>query len=396
MSGPVPARLLDLTRLVSRLGRGPLTGVDRVEAAYLDALLQRATPLYALVRTAAGFLLLDRAGARGVADLVAGAPLGDADLLSRLTNRRDALRGRAEAAVRRLAIARAPAPLLRLLLTRLPQGASYLNVGHANLSDRTLAALRRRCRVAVLLHDTIPLDHPRFSRPDTVDSFRAKLAAVARHADLVIHTTATTRRQTEPHLQRAGRVPPGVTAHLGVPPPRPGPLPPGLTPEQPYFLTIGTVEPRKNHALLLQVWEDLARIAPPPPLLVIGARGWAEPVLFDRLAATPGVRLISGLDDGAAASLLQGATALLFPSLAEGFGLPPIEAAALGTPVVACDLPVLRELLGDTPIFLPPDDTNSWLETIKSLSLHKADNCPQNALKPPSWQDHFNTVLNIV
>ena len=390
---PVPARLLDLTRLVSRYGRGPLTGVDRVEAAYLSELLSRDTPLFGLVQTAAGFLLLDRAGMQGAADLAAGAPLGDTDLLSRLTNWRNPLRGRAEATVRRLAMGRATRPGLGRLIAAVPEGSSYLNTGHSNLSDPVLAQLHRRFRIAVLVHDTIPLDRAEFSRADTVAAFGNKITAISRHADLVIHTAAATRQRTEVHFAAAGRVPDGIVASLGVRIPKPTQRPPGLVPRTPYFITLGTVEPRKNHALLLQVWKDLARTGPPPPLLVIGARGWADPGLFDLLATTPGITLLSGLADGAVAALLQGAAALLFPSMAEGFGLPPVEAAALGIPVVASDLPVLREVLGDYPIYLDPADSYSWLETIKTLSLLDARDHRKPALAPPSWEDHFNTVL---
>jgi len=212
----------------------------------------------------------------------------------------------------------------------------------------------------------------------------------------VIHTAATTRQQTETHLAAAGRVPAGVVASLGVGVPQPGPLPPGLMPPSPYYVVLGTIEPRKNHVLLLRVWADLARNGPPPQLLVIGARGWADPGLFDLLAATPGITVLSGLPDGEVAALLQGAAALLFPSLAEGFGLPPVEAAALGTPVIASDLPVIRDLLRDYPIYLDPADSYSWVETIKALSLPNASARRQDSRPPPSWVDHFNTVLNLV
>ena len=389
-------RLLDLTRLVSRLGRGVLTGVDRVEQAYLTELLARETPVFGLVRTAAGYLLLDRAGMQGVAALVAGnAPLGPTDLLSRLTNRRDPVRGQAEATVRRLAIARSTTPGLRRLLRRVPTGASYFNVGHSHLADRSLAGLHDRFRMAVLVHDTIPLDHPQFSRHDTVQGFARKIAAIARHADFVIHTTRHARLLTEAHFRQAGRVPQGIVAPLGVPIPQPAGLPPGLTLHRPYFVCLGTVEPRKNHALLLQVWEDLARQGPPPQLLVIGGRGWAAPGLFERLATTPGVTLVTGLSDGQVAALLDEAAALLFPSLAEGFGLPAVEAATLGTTVIASDLPVFREVVGNYPVYLNFADSYSWMETIKGLCRQDADRDKRPPLTPPSWKDHFNLALNL-
>ena len=387
----VPARLLDLSRLVSRLGRGPLTGVDRVELAYLTQLLASKPALFGLVRTAAGYLLLDRAGAAGVADLANGGVLGPPDLLSRLIHRRDRLRGRAEATVRRLAIARATPIGLRRLVARVPEGASYLNIGHANLTVDGLSVLHKRFKVAVFVHDTIPLDHPAFSRPDTVAGFARKLAAVAAHADLVIYATDDARRHSERHLRQAGRVPQGIVSPLGVPMPVPQPLPDGLRPPAPYFLVLGTIEPRKNHALLLRVWSALGPDA--PRLLVVGGRGWADPALFDALAAAPRVTVLTGLPDGAVASLLLGARALLFPSLAEGFGLPLVEAAALGTPVIASDLPVIREVLGDYPVYIDPVDSYPWMETVKTLALSQTR---QTALTPPTWRDHVNTVLNLV
>jgi glycosyltransferase involved in cell wall biosynthesis len=103
--------------------------------------------------------------------------------------------------------------------------------------------------------------------------------------------------------------------------------------------------------------------------------------------------VLTGLPDGAVASLLLGARALLFPSLAEGFGLPLVEAAALGTPVIASDLPVIREVLGDYPVYLDPVDSYPWMETVKTLALSQTR---QTALTPPTWRDHFNTVLNLV
>ena len=103
------------------------------------------------------------------------------------------------------------------LLRRLPRGTSYLNVGHANLGEKALACLSRAgLSVTVLIHDTIPLDHPQFARPGTVEPFRARLAAVSAHASRIIHLTEATRRLTEAQLALLGRVPPGLVAPIGV------------------------------------------------------------------------------------------------------------------------------------------------------------------------------------
>ncbi len=393
------ARLLDVTRLVSRLGRGPLTGIDRVELAYLTRFLADEAPLFALVRSAVGFLLLDRRGCAGLLALIQGErDLPSADLLSRLLYRRDPLRGRSETAARKLAIARASRLGLRRLVRRLPKAACYYNVGHANLTARDLGRLRAAgMAVVVMIHDTIPLDHPEFSRPDRIASFRRKLAAVVAHATGVVHLTHAARTATEAQMARLGRVPPGLVAPLGVEVALPDAtgLPADLDLSVPYFITLGTIEPRKNHKLLLDVWAKMA--GPAPRLYILGKRGWASSDLLFRLDALPPggpVRELPGLSDGAVAALLVGAVALLAPSRAEGFGLPPVEAARLGTTVIASDLPVTRELLGNKAVYLPSDDIYSWLETIVRLLETPAS--PQTSQDPAirlTWADHFNTVL---
>lgn len=413
MGQPPTARLLDLTRLVSRLGRGALTGVDRVELAYLEGLLAGPTPLFGLVRTALGFLLLDGPGLHAVQRRATGQEaLGPADLLGRLMRRDAPLRARAEADLRRLALARCSRlSLPRMLRRYLPAGTSYLNVGHANLTASVMHAVRGMAgaRVAVLVHDTIALDHPEYTRPGIPAVFARKLAVVACHADLVIHSTRDARTRTEAHLTTLGRVPPGIVAALGVPVPRPDPalLPKGLNLSRPYYVTIGTIEPRKNHALLLDVWESLAERLPDaavPRLFILGSRGWADAALFarlDRAVMAGAVFELPGLPDGAVAALLAGAEALLFPSLAEGYGLPPIEAMAMAVPVICAPLSVFHETMGHYPVYLESSVSYSWMETIMKKVVTGGQNGDPGKLARqeyavPSWAAHFNAVLSIV
>lgn len=380
-----------------------MTGVDRVEHAYLSELLSRDAYLHALVRTSLGFLLLDRSGAAALAALAGeqnAAPR--AGTLARLLRRSDPARADAEALLRRLAVGRAPVPLLAALLRRrLPAGLRYLNLGHANLTDRVFAAVHAvpGARAGVLVHDVIPLDHPGLTRVGIPEVFARKLAAVGRGADLVIHTTRAGRQRDEAQLARLGRVPPGRVARLGMrrPVPDPGAVPPDLDLSEPYFVVLGTIEPRKNHALLLDLWDSL----PPgagPRLLILGGRGWRNEAVFRRLDALPPASRVverQGLGDGAVAAILAGARGLLFPSLAEGTGLPALEAASLGVPVLCSDLPELREVMGDYAVYLEATDGYAWHQKIRAMEQSGGpDRDRGTGFVLPTWEDHFKTTLS--
>lgn len=391
------ARLLDLTRLAGRASR-VLTGVDRVERAYLRAIVADDVPGFGLVRTALGFLLLDDRGLAAFDGALDSAGWGAPGLVSRLVRRADPGRAAVEGFLRRHAIGRCTnRGLPGMLARRLPAGTSYVNVGQTTLRPEVMAAVRRipGARVAVMIHDTIPLDHPEWQRPGTADAF-ARRFALARSTDLVIANSHVVAADCRRHMESAGPKPPVVAVHLGVDLAQPDPaaLPPGLDTAGPYFVVLGTIEPRKNHALLLDVWEMLGPA--PPRLFVVGARGWCNEAVFGRLDAAPaGVTELPGLGDGAVAALLQGARALLFPSFAEGFGLPALEAAGRGVPVVCGDLAIWRELLADWPIYAGQDDRYLWVETVRALA--RPTRPPhRDPVAVPQWPAHFKTVLNMV
>lgn len=394
------ACLLDLTRLVSRLGQGPLTGIDRVEAAWADCLIARKDPVLALVRTGLGYLVLDRSGISRILDhAVQSLPLPEPDWIARLRRQGRTNIARAESLARKLASHRVPRPFLRMMLRRLfPEGGVYFNLGHANLNMPVLDAIgRANLTRVVMIHDTIPLEYPQFTRPAIVTSFESKLRSVATGADAVIHLAQATRVSTELQLKRFGRVPRGIVAPLAVP--MPVPSFDGLShlcPEGPYFVALGTIEPRKNTRFLLDLWDRMPTLR--PSLILLGRKGWEEDAVLSRAEATQGVQILSDLPDARAAAILSNAKALLFPSLAEGFGLPPVEAARLGVPVVANPLPVLHETLGDYPIYLDPNDIYSWMETINSLTEGEAKPT-KRAIRTQGkgfatdWDDHVNCVF---
>jgi len=381
------------------------TGVDRVELAYLRHLPTRPEPVFAIARTTLGYVLLRNEGLAAItARIIGDAPWGPTDRLANLARRKAVPVRQAESDLRRFDYDRCrPRRLGDMLARHLPQGVAYLNTGHSNLSERMLWTLRHRAgaRITVLIHDTIPLDFPQFQRPGTPERFRALLKRVRAGADLIICNSHHTKDCVAQHMSKWGDVPPLTVAHLGIDIPQVGPLPDGLKVQTPYFVTLGTIEPRKGHELLLDIWQELFGElgSNTPQLLIIGRRGWNNKPVFDQLDAMPSdmpVKELSDLNDGAVASLLSGANALLFPSHAEGFGLPPVEAASLGVPVVCSDLPVIREVLGDIPVYASVTARYQWKENIESLLKGRVKCGSPNensAFVPTVWDDHFDIVL---
>ena len=201
-------------------------------------------------------------------------------------------------------------------------------------------------------------------------------------------------------------IPPAVVAPLA---PAQFPVSDAGTPllDKPYFVILGTIEPRKNHWLLLQLWRQLIMQLGEgaPHLVVIGQRGWeCENVLamLERCETLKGV-VIEHQDctDAELVFWLRHARALLFPSFTEGYGMPLVEALALGVPVIASDLPVFREIAGDVPEYIDPLDGKRWSELIMEYTVAQSParlNQRQRmaGFLAPTWDEHFRRVEELM
>jgi glycosyltransferase involved in cell wall biosynthesis len=258
-------------------------------------------------------------------------------------------------------------------------------------------------RPVFFVHDLIPIRHPEYFRSGYGQEFLAHLHNVFELSRGIIVNSRDTESALRAHAKQSGlNCPPIAMAPLAPswgPAPERGPRPgPG-----PYFVILGTIEPRKNHLLLLHLWLELIekRAGPVPKLYVVGQRGWeCESVvdLLERSAPLKGM-VIERNDCGDAelADLLHHAQALLMPTFAEGYGLPVAEALAAGTPVIASDLPVFREVAGEVPEFVDPIDGRRWMELI--LDYARPDSARRAAQleriethRPMTWARHFEIV----
>lgn len=378
--------LLDVTRLVWRRWKGLRpTGIDRLCLAWLHHYAPRAQ---AVLTDRRGRRILNEAASRA---LFAQLAAEDADV------------GR----VRRRLLLLAARHAATLAVGAAGHGRPWLNVGHTGLDVPGLADWCRQAAVrpVLLVHDLIPITHPQFCRAGEDARHRQRMATVLTIADGLIANSRHTLAMMAAHAASLGRpLPPALVAWPGTERPGTAPLP--LPPRLPHtaaasadFVILGTIEGRKNHMLLLNVWDRLWRAHGPaaPRLVIIGRRGWACDDVLARLDAGGwGDRVVEAgaVDDAEIDRLIAGARALLFPSFAEGFGLPLAEALAAATPVIASRLPVFAEIGQGVPELLAPDDAAGWEAMIRAYA---APDSPQRAaqmariagFRAPDWATHF-------
>lgn len=227
----------------------------------------------------------------------------------------------------------------------------------------------------VTIHDVAFLRHPETIERKNLAYLNQHIHATVARADAIITVSEFTAREVE--------------ALLGVPRERLHAIPSGLDPtltrptsdtiralrhrlalNRPYLLSVGTLEPRKNFAFLVEVFERLP--AYPGDLVIAGRRGWKFEPLLDRIARSPRreqIRLVEDLGEGDLPALYGGADLFLLASLYEGFGFPPLEAMACGTPVVVSPGGSLAEICGGGAVVLPADDPDRWARELSAL-LH--------------------------
>jgi glycosyltransferase involved in cell wall biosynthesis len=378
---------LDVARLLERACVGSLTGIDRVELAYAEHLI-------AVAPERTRFVMMNRWPGR-LCLLPQSATVTFIERLRQAWSegRPDECRTAAIVLMARASVAPA---------VKRDARAVYLVVSHRHL-DRGWA-LRRALHatgatLVPLIHDLIPLEFPEYARSGEATRHRRRIETVALLAGGIVVNSAATRTALAPYLatDRAIHVAPlGVSLPAGDIGSEPG--------DRPYFLCVGTIEPRKNHLLLLQIWRRLVAVHGDrvPRLLIVGQRGWENQNvlhLLDRCVSLHGhVVELGTVPDSQLTALLRGARALLMPSFAEGFGLPVAEALAHGTPVLCSDLPALREAGGGVPEYVDPLDAPAWtaaiLEYAAEISPRRnAQMARLPAWGRPSWEAHVGSVL---
>lgn len=396
-----PTVVFDVSRTISGANRRVLTGIDRVERAYLEHLLKSQSPVLFLARFKGQSALLNKQSMRKLYTLIQQNGPWDAPKLGSF--RRGSKTAPVRATVRRLAISW---PLLgRGLKAHAPAGFIYLNVGHEQLVPSLWRRLRRggAVKIITMIHDLIPIDFPQFATAKSTENFAARMRTLTQNADFFIYNSSDTERRMQHWFKKWGTHVEGRVVLLGTDPlPFIDHPPPS---DKPYFVCLSTIEPRKNHRLLLDIWAEFHATLPEgeiPHLHIVGRRGWLNEEVFNTLDSAPfmGKTVFehSEMPDEQLGALMKGASALLFPSFTEGFGYPLVEALQMQVPVLCSNLPCFHEIAGDAPTYISTENQADWREKIYAtatsdgISAELAKKIPEL----PTWHAHFHNIDTIL
>ncbi len=251
---------------------------------------------------------------------------------------------------------------------------SHLELFHGTNYD---VPLWRRCATVLTIHDLSQLLHPETHEKRSVSRARRRLPLMSRTADAIITPTESVRVNVCEFLKanpdKVFAVPEAARAcfkplsfsetanarrRLGI--------------GDDFLLTVGTLEPRKNLSLLISAFAELARERPEKvtQLVVAGGRGWLSSPLFEAIEKSPvqdRIVFTDYLHDDDLQALYSSCRAFVYPSIHEGFGLPPLEAMACGTAVIASRIPALEETAGAAALLFDPASVSDLTRKIIKL-----------------------------
>lgn len=256
---------------------------------------------------------------------------------------------------------------------------------HANFFPLAEQLKRDGVGIISVIYDLIPLTHPQFCDAGLVKVFNDWFDWIARTADGYVAISTTIRDQVrEEMLRRIGAQQVELRwfdyFHLGseldlsdAGAEVDRALLQMFKTAEPVFLMVSTIEPRKNHAYLLDAFERAWATGSTARLCIVGKIGWKCDALVERIRKHPELNrrlfMYNSLSDRSLEHAYSHATALVFPSYVEGFGLPLVEAMQRGLPAMASDIPVFREIGGDYMAYFDLADPQSLTDLVTGMEL---------------------------
>lgn len=281
---------------------------------------------------------------------------------------------------------------------------------YPELYDGVFDAVRRGGgKVVVCVHDVIPALHPAACHERTLSLFCPWLAEMVRNADGVLTVSkaslddllnvVSTRGLSHrtglalASFHNASRFAPDAEARASERAQR------LFREKSPLFLCVGTFEPRKGHKIAIEAFEELWAQGQECRLVFIGRRGWLDHALAAGIQEHPQFNRkllwFDDVDDAELSYFYSQMTGLIFPSFAEGFGLPIIEAARYGKPVICSDIAVFREIGRDGAVYFAVNDPKALADCVLDLEAGRVEAHPERILST-TWPAAAERIIDVV
>lgn len=305
----------------------------------------------------------------------------------------------------------------KVMLEEIGEGSTFFDLDAAWMCrvkrSYLLPILKKQgARIVAHVYDIISVTHPQYCLQRGVYNFMDFIGAHLQYADEIIVNAQATVDELKKLTDRIGmQLPPCHVVPLGADFGKKEIITDGQVSEQlvtivkdrPYILMVGTIEPRKNHKLLLEAYDKgLKELG--YNIIMAGYMGWDMEEFVDKLKNHPDYNTrvfhLEGLDDKAISYLYQHAKFLAFCSYTEGFGLPIVEALQRGVPVLAADVPVLREVGGEYCLWFEQDNA---VELYSKVAYYDNSEEEYHKLKDTfkefktfTWRECHEKVRNII
>ncbi|MBQ4465768.1 MAG: glycosyltransferase family 4 protein, partial [Oscillospiraceae bacterium] len=297
-------------------------------------------------------------------------------------------------------------------------GATFLDINSAwhTLPNRSylLPQLRnKQIRILVQIYDLIPIRFPQYMVGQTLLRFMEFLTAHLTYADAVLVNTHAVEADVkalfaELHLPEKPIhiVPLGADFTAPADAKKDGAADAEILRKlagRKFLLTVGTIEPRKNHKVLIEAYEK--RLADMGySVVIVGRVGWEMEGLVSRIKSNRnygnGLYLLSGVNDATLDALYAQAHMVVFASYTEGYGLPTIESLIKGVPVLCSDIPVMREVGGAFAEYFDPDDPDALIAAVERLDSDAAYQAKRDAIRtqyhPPQWNETARVMESLI
>jgi len=264
----------------------------------------------------------------------------------------------------------------------------------------------RNKKSVVTIHDMSFVPYPHFAEERNVSYLNHHIKDTVKRADAIITVSKFSASEISTYLgvseDRVFAIHHGISDTFASPPaPEIATVLAGYKLDKPYLLTVGTIEPRKNIPLLIEIFEKLEDFD--GDLVIAGGLGWKYEPIVERIKKSPrakSIRLLGYTEDDKLPALYSGASAFMVTSHYEGFGFPPVEAMACGTPVISSIGGSLAEVLGEGAELVDSLSAEAWIEPVRKVlgdSQYREDLIQRGFQKSASyrWADAAAKTMDV-